>query len=48
MKEIVEQYREWKLEHDEDYCYDEIHNFLSGLSRGEMYEIMKYLDNLLP
>lgn len=32
----IEKYLDWKSKHDEDYQYDEIHDFANGLSRGEL------------
>ena len=39
---LREKYLKWKDSHDEGYVYDEIFNFVDGLSRGDMCEIMDY------
>ena len=34
-------YERWRAEHDDDYCYDEIFNWVdSELSRGELLRIL--------
>ena len=38
---ILKDYLRWTDEHDEDYCYDMIHDFLDEYSRGELIEIME-------
>ncbi len=44
MNEIIKAYKEWKTEHpDEDYQYDEIHNFMASIGRGGQYEVMESL-----
>jgi hypothetical protein len=43
MKEIIKKYKQWKSEHDEDYCYDEIGEFFADLDRGEKLDIMEFL-----
>lgn len=40
---IKEAYKEWKGEHDEDYCYDEIMDFVSTLDRGDLFAIFEHL-----
>ena len=41
---IIQRYKSWKAEHpDEDYQYDEIHEFITGLSRGELCEVFESL-----
>jgi len=48
MNEIIKKWKEWKAGQDEEYVYDEIHNFLSGvLSRGEGVELMEYIEKTL-
>lgn len=41
----VDEYRKWKKDNpDEEYQYDEIHDFTSGLSRGDLQELLEYAD----
>ncbi len=44
MKDIVKKYIAWKKGNDEGYIYDEIHEFFAALTRGELLEIMEYLE----
>lgn len=41
MKDIVNQYKKWKEGQEADYVYDEIHDFVGGLSRGELMGVLK-------
>ena len=46
--EVIKKYQEWKKQHpDEDYQYDEIHEFFANLSRGEMLSFMEWVLNAL-
>jgi hypothetical protein len=38
---VLVKYKKWREENDEDYCHDEVHEFLADLSRSEM---MSFLD----
>lgn len=40
MDKIIESYKEWKSKYTEDYCYDEIFEFLDVQSRGDMIRFM--------
>lgn len=50
MKEIIEKYRAWREadDRDEDYAYDQIHDFFSDLSRGEMLTLMDWVEKNYP
>lgn len=40
---VIEKYRKWKEAHpNEDYQYDEIHEFLTDLTRGEILDLMEW------
>lgn len=39
---VLVEYKKWKEEHDEDYCYDEIHEFFTYYSRGDMQGFMEW------
>lgn len=42
MNQIIEDFKKWKEKHpDEDYQYDEVHNFLSNYSRGEIISFLE-------
>lgn len=44
--EILVQYEQFNSEHDEDYVYDEIHEFISRFRRGDLKEFLDWcLDN---
>lgn len=43
MKQILDKYLKWKEGRDEDYIYDEIHDFISELDRGEIMGVFEYL-----
>jgi hypothetical protein len=44
---VIEEYRNWKIEHqDIDYQYNEIHEFVAGIKRGELYEFFEEIENL--
>lgn len=44
---ISGKYQKWKTENpDEDYQYDEIHDFISTLSRGELCLVFESLLNM--
>lgn len=41
---VLTQYNEWKEKHpEEDYPYDEIHEFFGSLSRSEMQGFMEWV-----
>lgn len=45
MNKIVEKYKKWKAEYpDEDYQYDQIFEFMAGLSRGEMQDVFEFIE----
>lgn len=45
MRAIVNQYKQWKQEHpDPDYQYDEMHDFIAQLSRGDLQDVFEYLE----
>lgn len=53
MYEVIQKFRAWKKEHpDEDYQYDEIHEFIAKLSRGELLSffdsVMEFFDGDRP
>lgn len=35
-------YKKWREENDEDYCRDEVHEFLADLTRIEMMSFMDW------
>ena len=39
--ELAEKFVKWASEHDEDYCYDEVHEFINNLSRGALLSMME-------
>lgn len=43
MKKIIEKYLKWKEGRNEDYVYDEIHDFISELDRGQLVEVFEYI-----
>lgn len=44
MEEIASKYLQWKEDNpDEDFQYDEIHNFVAQLSRGDQQDIMEFV-----
>ena len=44
---IVIAFREWQSKHpDEDYQYDEIHEFIASLSRGALLELCESISNI--
>lgn len=45
MQKIIEKYLKWKEGKDEDYIYDEIHEFVSQLDRGELVDVFEYLQS---
>lgn len=48
MKSIVERYKQWKDDCDNDhgYIYDEIRSFVDGdLDRGDLVSIFEYLED---
>ena len=48
MKEIMKKYQQWKKDNpDEDYQYDEIHNFFAEIGRHGMYLIMENLNEMV-
>jgi len=48
VRAIVLKFRKWKKENpDEEYQYDEIHDFISGLKRGELLKLFEYLDKTI-
>ena len=42
MQKVIDKYKAWKEGHDEDYHCDEIHDFISDLSRGELYSFFEW------
>jgi hypothetical protein len=40
MEEIKKTYKQWRADNDEDYCYDEVGEFINSLSRGDLLQIM--------
>lgn len=47
MSELIKRYKAWKKENpDEDYQYDEVHEFIADLSRGEQLSMMESLESL--
>ncbi len=44
MKSIIEKYREWKKELSEEYIYDECHEIFNVAKRGEVLEVLEFLD----
>jgi len=50
IQEIAIKFNEWQKKHpDEGYQYDEIHDFISELSRGDLLEVMEYVrDKFVP
>jgi hypothetical protein len=44
MEEILNKYILWKIQNpDTSYQYDEIHEFIAEIGRGDIYEVMEYL-----
>jgi hypothetical protein len=44
-KDIVNRFRAWKNDNpDEDYQYDEIHDFVSDISRGELIAFLEEIE----
>jgi hypothetical protein len=39
---VLLKYKKWREENDEDYCYDEVHEFLADLTRSEMMSFMDW------
>lgn len=45
--DVVKKYKEWKSAHpDEDYQYDEIHDFISDLTRGDLVYVFEALSRI--
>lgn len=43
MNEIIKKFLDWRGDNDENYVYDQIHDFYSILSRNEMTSIITYI-----
>lgn len=43
ISDVIEKYLKWKQGRDEDYVYDEIHDFISELDRGDLVEVFEHL-----
>lgn len=46
MKDIINQYKAFKEDHNEDYVRDEIFEFVGGLGRVDLHEVFEYLEQL--
>lgn len=42
---ILVDYIKWTSEHNEDYCYDEIHEFFADKMRGDIKDFMDWVCN---
>lgn len=43
---VVTQYKAWSDDKSEDYLYDEPHEFLAEIRRGDLHELFKLLSTL--
>lgn len=50
VKVAATKFQAWKQQHSDDpgYCYDEIQEFASSLSRGELLEVFEWLETSYP
>lgn len=46
IQNIIKQYKEWKEGHDEGYIYDQIHDFVNDLSRGDLLQFMEAVEKI--
>ncbi|MDD4972583.1 MAG: hypothetical protein PHT07_24390 [Paludibacter sp.] len=44
MKEIIELFKRWKCDKDEEYRHNEIHEFVNTLSRGDLLIVFENLE----
>lgn len=46
MKKIIDAFKKWQKEHDEDYQYDEIFEFVNKhIDRGDMLAILEWVSS---
>jgi hypothetical protein len=39
---VLLKYKKWREENDEDYCYDQVHEFFADLTRSKMMSFMDW------
>lgn len=45
MEKVIKKWKEWKQGKDEDWIYDESHNFIDNLSRSEIVDLLEFAEN---
>lgn len=46
-RQVLEKFTKWKEGKDDGYIYDEIHNFVFGLRRGDLLDCFNDLEQLI-